>query len=228
MKILAIDTTTELASVALTTGNEVISEEQGNLRQHAQLILPMIERLLAKAQLKLADLNGIAFGAGPGSFTGLRIACSIVKGLAYAHDLPVFPVNSLLSIAHEVFRTEHNLPDNAQILALIDARMHQLYWADFSIIEPWQNTTTKLHVSAPQEIALNDTTPCIMAGVGFDSFFSALSDHVKSLIIKKRNVYPHACALLHLVMAGYILPVDAAKALPYYVRNQVTQGGAHG
>ena len=95
MKLLAIDTSTEIASVALMIGNELTCEEQGSQKTHAQLLLPMIDKLMVDAGLQLNQLDGIIFGCGPGSFTGLRIACSIAKGLAYAHDLGLIPVSSL-------------------------------------------------------------------------------------------------------------------------------------
>ena len=103
MKLLAIDTSTERASVALAVGQEIQSREHLAQRQHAQFLLPVIDELLSEAGLTISQLDGIVFGRGPGSFTGLRIACSIVKGLAYAHDLAVYPVSSLLTIANDAF-----------------------------------------------------------------------------------------------------------------------------
>ena len=90
MNLLAIDTSTDHATVALAFGNELLSEEQGSMRQHAQFLLPMVERLLTSASLSFSQLDGIVFGCGPGSFTGLRIACSVAKAFAFAHDLLAF------------------------------------------------------------------------------------------------------------------------------------------
>lgn len=98
-KLLAIDASTDQASVALLINGVSISEEQGSQRTHAQILLPMIDKLLTEANSSLNQLDGIVFGCGPGSFTGLRIACSMAKGLAYAHDLPLIPVSSLAAIA---------------------------------------------------------------------------------------------------------------------------------
>ena len=106
MNLLAIDTSTEHATVAVTAHGELFSEEQGSMRQHAQFLLPMVERMLGLAGLSLTQLDGIVFGRGPGSFTGLRIACSVAKGLAYAHDLPLYPVSSLAAIAYEAHQAD--------------------------------------------------------------------------------------------------------------------------
>lgn len=225
MKILAIDTSTELASLALSVGDDVLCEEQGNMRQHAQFLLPMLSRLLAKAELNINQLDAIAFGAGPGSFTGLRITCSIAKALAYAHDLPLFPVSSLDAIASDTLLKECNLTADTQILAVLDARMQQLYWADFSV-ENHVNQTA--HVSSAADISLQGTGPCILAGVGFEAYFNELPAKIQARVVKKYTLFPHARAMLRLVREGLILPTSAAEALPIYVRNQVTQGGSHG
>lgn len=131
LNLLAIDTSTERATVAITAHGEMHSEEQTNLRQHAQCLLPMIDSLLTKAKLTLNQLDGIVFGCGPGSFTGLRITCSIAKALAYAHDLPLFPVSGLQAIAQDVYQSETDLDEGVGVLAMLDARMHEVYWAYF-------------------------------------------------------------------------------------------------
>ncbi|WP_332248026.1 tRNA (adenosine(37)-N6)-threonylcarbamoyltransferase complex dimerization subunit type 1 TsaB [Legionella tunisiensis] len=128
---MSIDTSTEKASVALTLNGDIRCEEQEVQRQHARMLLPMIDRLLADSGACLNQLDAIVYGCGPGSFTGLRIACSVAKGLAYSHDLPLFPVSSLAAIANEV-RVQNQLANDAAILAVLDARMNQLYWACFA------------------------------------------------------------------------------------------------
>ena len=89
MKILALDTSTEYCSIALSLDGEILSRETLAGQRHSELILPMLQRMLAETGLTLAQLDGIAFGAGPGSFTGLRIACGVAQGLAFGADLPV-------------------------------------------------------------------------------------------------------------------------------------------
>ena len=100
MKILALDTSTEYCSVALLHGDAMALREERAGQRHSELLLPMIDLLLAGAGLPLASLDGIAFGAGPGSFTGLRIACGVAQGLALGAGVPVVPVGTLLALAH--------------------------------------------------------------------------------------------------------------------------------
>ncbi len=214
MNLLAIDTSTELATVALVIGNDIYSDEKGSLRQHAQSLLPMIEALLAKAAVSLRQLDGIVFGRGPGSFTGLRIACSVAKALAYAHDLPLFPVSSLLAIADEVYHTEINLPPDTTVLAMLDARMQEVYWANVSK----KGLLSSEQVSSASEVILLSDNPLIIAGVGIDNYLTQFPPDVHLKLVKQRIVFPHARAMIRLVRSGLIAPVTAADALPVYVR----------
>ena len=224
MNLLAIDTSTELATVAIAAHGKLYSEEQGCMRQHAQFLLPMIERLLALAELSVSQLDGIVFGCGPGSFTGLRIACSVAKGLAYAHDKPMFPVSSLAAIACDVYYTEVVNRADVNVLAMIDARMNQLYWGCFT----GASFDVQQHVSFVNDISLDDEKSLILAGVGFESYAEQLPAKVQAQIVKKITVYPKAAAMIRLVQSGQITAVSAAEALPVYVRNQVTHGIAQG
>ncbi len=220
MNLLAIDTSTETATVALSIGNELVCEEQPSLRQHAQVLLPMIERLLAATSSSLKQLDAIAFGRGPGSFTGLRIACSIAKAMAYAHDLPLYPVSSLSAIAWGAHEIE-NQNRQAKILAVLDARMKEYYWGCFSP----QEFVCEEKVTAPEMIELGADS-IILAGVDFDvSLFNA---DLQQRIVQQSVIYPEARFMIKLVRAGAATPVSAADALPVYVRNQVTQGESRG
>jgi tRNA threonylcarbamoyladenosine biosynthesis protein TsaB len=224
MNLLAIDTSTESASVALSINGELRSEEQGAQRSHARLLLPMIEQLLTEAQVSLSQLDGIVYGRGPGSFTGLRIACSVAKGLAYAQDLPLYPVSSLAAIANEALFI-HDKPPNTNVLALLDARMNQLYWACFN-----QNGSEVLEqVSAAADIDCKAAeTPLILAGLGYESYLSQISQGLQARIRNHYIIYPKAEAMIRLVLTGTIKPVSASEALPVYIRNQITQGEPRG
>jgi tRNA threonylcarbamoyladenosine biosynthesis protein TsaB len=123
MKLLALDTASQACSVALAVGDEVIERIETRPRMHAATVLPMVEACLAEAGLKLAGLDGIAFGQGPGSFTGLRIAASVTQGLAFGADLPVAPVSSLAAVAVAAGRV-HGWAD---VLVANDARMGEVY-----------------------------------------------------------------------------------------------------
>lgn len=223
MNLLAIDTSTEYASVALNIKGELRSEEQGAQRSHARLILPMVERLLAEAGLSLGQLDAIVYGRGPGSFTGLRIACSVAKGLAYAQDLPLYPVSSLAAIANEAFHSSQ-LAHNAAVLAVLDARMSQLYWGCFH----QQDISVTEEVSAATDIKLAAENSIVLAGVGYEPYLQNLTTELQAKIKSHLTIYPKAQAMIRLALTGAIKPVSAAEALPVYIRNQITQGEPRG
>ena len=127
MKLLAFDTSSTTCSVALLLNDEIIEKNQTALMQQAQLIFPMIDTLLKSKNLKINQLDGIAFGCGPGSFTGVRIATSVAQGLAYAAKLPLIPVSSLAALAqaaYEDLRWE-------KLVVAVDARIQEIYWGAF-------------------------------------------------------------------------------------------------
>jgi len=128
MKILAIETSTDACSIALVSGKELMEEHQVAAHRQGVIILASIEALLGRANLGLSGLDAIAFGCGPGAFTGLRIAASVTQGLALAADLPVIPVSSLQVIAQTVF----HLHGHSNIVVALDTRMNEVYSATFS------------------------------------------------------------------------------------------------
>src|SRR5712664_430585 len=121
MKFAAIETSGEWCSLALWADGEIRGLEQRTLNRHSELALPMLERLLEDSGLSAARLEAVAFGAGPGSFTGLRIACGIAQGLAFARDLPVLGVSAFEAIAEESAAP--------RVVACIDARMREVYYS---------------------------------------------------------------------------------------------------
>ncbi|MCX7113069.1 MAG: tRNA (adenosine(37)-N6)-threonylcarbamoyltransferase complex dimerization subunit type 1 TsaB [Proteobacteria bacterium] len=124
MKLLALETSTEACSAALYLDGEVTERYQLVPQRHNKLILPMIESLLAEAGLSLKNMDALAFGRGPGSFTGVRIAAGVVQGLAFGADLPVAPVSTLAAMAQEAFAET----DSQFAFPCIDARMGEVYW----------------------------------------------------------------------------------------------------
>lgn len=223
MKLLAIDTSTEHASLALLYDGQISCMEQPAQRAHAQLLLPMIDTLLVNAGFCLKQLDGLVFGRGPGSFTGLRIACSVAKGLAYAHDIPLYPVSTLAAIADESRNRQPQLIEHG-ILTMIDARMNQVYWACYSA-----DGNSEEQVSFVTDIQINGDFPLTLAGVGYEAYRQQIPASISSRIINQEEIYPSGTAMLRIALSGNIAAVSAAEALPVYVRNQVVQiGGSRG
>ncbi|HED40783.1 MAG TPA: tRNA (adenosine(37)-N6)-threonylcarbamoyltransferase complex dimerization subunit type 1 TsaB, partial [Chromatiales bacterium] len=127
MKLLAIDTATEACSAALSINGEISERYEIAPRQHATLILPMIDSLLSEAGITLAQMDAIAFGRGPGAFTGVRIGVGVVQGLAFSIERPVVPVSSLAAMAYGAM-AKFNATN---VLAGIDARMGEVYWGAY-------------------------------------------------------------------------------------------------
>jgi len=215
MNLLALDTSTARASIALQFNDVQYQAHTDEVAEHARGILPLIEQVLHRANAAIAELHGVVFGRGPGSFTGLRIASGVAKGLAYAHDLPLYPVSGLAAIAYGVQSTSAH-----PVLAVLDARMNQLYWAfyqstDYNAIES---------VSDAADIVIAGDQPFILAGVGFEAYRSQMPTALNKRILTVKTHYPAASDLIALVNQGTIPSVSAAAAQPIYIRNQVTQG----
>lgn len=128
-KILAIDTSTEACSAALLCGNKIYNRFIIAARQHTKFILPMISEVLTEAQLELSELDAIAFGCGPGSFTGVRLAASVTQGIAFAKNLPVVKISSLRALAQEIFVES----EKERVLIAQDARMQEIYLGEYQV-----------------------------------------------------------------------------------------------
>ena len=217
--LLAIETATDLASVALMVGDELIFEEQEQRASHAQVILEMIASLCKRLDFDLRELSGLVLGCGPGSFTGLRIASSVVQALACAYNLPIYRVNSLHAITQQVF-TNYIVPEDSLVLSLIDARMQQLYWSV---------ALTKEELSLPlvdfaKDITVNLDKNIILAGVNYEDYEKYLPLELQERVISKYAIYPHAHSLLSIVLEGKIPAEHASKAMPIYIRNNIVKG----
>jgi tRNA threonylcarbamoyladenosine biosynthesis protein TsaB len=217
MNLLSIDTSTDVASVALLCEGVAHELKQANVKTHAECILPMISQLIKITGMPLTDLNGILFSRGPGSFTGLRVACSVAKGLACAYDIPLIPVSTLGAIAFRARQFDESVP----VLAVLDARMHEWYWAYF---EDYEYKMVE-RVSKAQDIMLPEEKPFILAGLGIDICEKTLAPAITARIINREVLYPDARTMIYFAMHTKIRSVKAAKARPVYVRNRVIQGG---
>jgi len=167
--LLAIDTATEICSVALARGGQVTERAEAVGQKHSERILPMVQALLQEGGISLGECDAIAFGAGPGAFTGLRIACGIAQGLAFGAGLPVIAIGNLEALALAAGET---VPGARTVVAAIDARMHEAYWAVYSI-----DAGVVAEISAPALVAADDLAsicsrhaPDLVAGNALRSF----------------------------------------------------------
>jgi len=216
MKLLALDTSTEACTVALSLDGEVLERSEPG-GQHAECILPMVDALLADAGLALTQLDALAFGRGPGSFTGLRIGAGVTQGLAFGADLPVVPVSSLAALA----QGQHA----ARVLAAFDARMQQVYWGAYirnaqGIMEV-QNAEG---VCAPQAIPAPAGEDWYGAGPGWDAYHQILQQQLGPRLAGwQPKCLPQARHVAELGIAGYRTgaAIAADLALPIYVRDDV-------
>lgn len=218
--ILAIDTATEACSAALSVDGEIYEQFEIAPRQHARMILPMIDHLLKAADLRLADIDAFALGQGPGSFMGLRIAASVVQSLAFVARKPVIPISTLQVIA----QVAHFNTGAVQVVAGWDARMEEVYWGAYQcdetgIMQPVQPD----QLSPPQHIVLPDGH-WEAAGNAWSIYSASISTKTKAhLHILPDYVYPHAYALVRLANRHYtqarVLPAE--QALPVYLRDNV-------
>ncbi|GMR08849.1 MAG: tRNA (adenosine(37)-N6)-threonylcarbamoyltransferase complex dimerization subunit type 1 TsaB [Gammaproteobacteria bacterium] len=223
MKLLSLDTATEACSAALYIDGEVSEQYQIAPQRHAELILPMAEELLAEAELSLAQLDAIAFGRGPGSFTGVRIAAGVVQGIAFAADLPVVPVSSLAALAQGAADASAG---NA-ILAVIDARMHEVYWSAYAVAEYGQvSAIADEQVCAVGAIVL----PAREQWLGVGSGWSSYPDELRQLsgldnISIEHDRFPRARDIARLGVTAFEHgeAVAAEFAIPVYLRDNVAK-----
>ncbi len=214
---LAIDTTTQIATYALKVGDKIYQKQQLGATTHAKTILSLITDLMHEAGVQLKDIQGIVVGRGPGSFTGLRVACAVVKGLAFPYDIPIYPVSNLALVAWSV-RKKY---PSACVLSLIDARMQQVYWAIYEK-DVWH---AEEHVDCVSKIKA-PTKSFVLAGYHFHEY-QALIPSTWS-IIAEEHVEPDASMMIEMLASNLIDAVDVAALEPIYVREQITQGQKNG
>jgi tRNA threonylcarbamoyladenosine biosynthesis protein TsaB len=209
MKFAAFETSSEWCSVALFSDGDISCVETRAGHRHSELALPMMDQLLGERRLKPRDLDAVAFGAGPGAFTGLRIACGLAQGLAVARALPVIGISSLEAIAQESGAT--------RVVACIDARMREVYYAALEIQDGRWREVVAAQCVAPQAIELPRGDGWLGCGSGFGAYGNL---GLKAVL---PQVHPTALAVAQLaaprLRAGE--GVDAAQAVPVYVRDKV-------
>lgn len=228
MKLLAIDTATEACSAALYINGEITAQYELAPREHSRLILKMVDTLLREEKLSVSKLDAIAFGRGPGSFMGLRIAAGVVQGIAFAHDIPVVPVSTLKAIAQRAYEQTQR----KHILAAIDARMDEVYWASYRLEgEQWQLDGEECVISPdkiqlPEKLVKADEA-WVGAGTGWASYRDRLLPTANNCQLSTilPDCYPSAEVIAKLAVEELIAgnTVTAAEAIPVYLRNDVAK-----
>lgn len=221
MKILALDTATEACSVALGLDDHIIERYVELERGHAEQLLPMVDEILSEGGVSLAALDAIAFGRGPGAFTGVRLAASVAQGLAFGAGLGVAPVSDLAAVARRVIELQ---PGVSRILVVIDARMREVYWGHFEgapLVTPVGDE--QVSASTQVEVPVGSDRSWAAAGrgmlvspdlaercrVGGGTLHPDLLPRAREILLLARPA----------VSAGELLPPE--RALPVYVRNRV-------
>jgi tRNA threonylcarbamoyladenosine biosynthesis protein TsaB len=213
MRVLAFDTSTEWCSVAVGDGARWHAHDERAGQSHSERLLPMIRAVLADAGWGLSDLDGIAFGAGPGSFTGVRIGCGVAQGLALGSDLPVVPVPTLAAIAAASGR--------ARVLACLDARMREVYVAAYVRRQGIWTEVAAPAVMAPAAVTLPGDGGWFGAGGGYAAY-PDLGPRL-CLVAVDSTIRPGAAAIGELALPSLLAGngVPAGDALPLYVRHRV-------
>ena len=219
MKLLAFDTSTHACSVSLFTDARAYHRDEIAPRRHAGCILQMVDALLATAGLELRQLDAIAFGRGPGAFTGVRLAAGVAQGLALGADLPVIPVSSLATLAQGA------VPAQGGVLAAMDARMGEIYWALYeSGPDGAAQALTAEQVTPPDAVSLPSGRRFLAVGsgcgVGRERLEQTLYERLDGI---EADRYPLARHILPLAARAFRNKnyVSAADALPVYLRDNV-------
>ncbi|HEY0843859.1 MAG TPA: tRNA (adenosine(37)-N6)-threonylcarbamoyltransferase complex dimerization subunit type 1 TsaB [Noviherbaspirillum sp.] len=213
--ILAIETSSELASVALSFNGQVFTREVSGVQTHSQTVLPMVQEILAQADITLAQCDAVAFGAGPGSFTGVRTACGVVQGLAFGHDLPVVPVVTLTAMAQAC----RDACAATEVLVLLDARMDEVYWAQYRYQDGWHTVTAPTLSPPTAVVAIGDVIACGNGLTAFPAIFEPMFSAQQTC----PDIVPHAAQVARLAQAELAAgrAVNARDAQPIYLRNKV-------
>ncbi|MGZ8258408.1 MAG: tRNA (adenosine(37)-N6)-threonylcarbamoyltransferase complex dimerization subunit type 1 TsaB [Methylotenera sp.] len=221
MNLLALDTSTEFLSLALIKGSESFTFDVHAGQTHSQLILPQIQALLNTADMQLKDLHGIAFGAGPGSFTGVRIAAGVAQGLAFGANLPVVSICTLLALAEA---SEMLTSGTKKVIACLDARMGEVYHAAYEKTDSEWQTVIEPGLYKPDAVPAMQGDDWVGAGSGWQTYAEQLTavygEHLRTI---QPQLLPTASAILRLAQPVFARgeAKAASEAMPIYIRNRV-------
>ncbi|MBL8517513.1 MAG: tRNA (adenosine(37)-N6)-threonylcarbamoyltransferase complex dimerization subunit type 1 TsaB [Betaproteobacteria bacterium] len=220
MKLLAVDTSTERCSVALALGGEVHADEIDAGQRHSRLLNGMIVALLARHGLQVTDLEGLAFGSGPGSFTGLRIACSVVQGMALGLDCKVAAVGTLEALAEQAASAH---ADTSKVITALDARMGESYFAAWERVADGWHAVVAPCLVRPDALPALDGEGWVAIGSAFDrqeNVAAHFAPHVAT-VLPGRFPSAREVATLALRIFARGEAVSPEQALPLYIRDKV-------
>jgi tRNA threonylcarbamoyladenosine biosynthesis protein TsaB len=220
LKILALDAATESLSAAISADSNNVSVSHFEVcpQEHSQKILPLVESLLTEDSIKLKDLDVIAFGRGPGSFTGVRISVAITQGLAFSANIPVIGISTLQTMAQQAI----DEMGAKNVYAAIDARMSEVYFAHYRTDEDGIATLIDKEIVINPELLTLDSEEAVAVGTGFETYSSLhQADNIKFLT---DIILPNAKYMLKIAtqLHGKGEYVSASQAQPMYVRDTVT------
>jgi tRNA threonylcarbamoyladenosine biosynthesis protein TsaB len=223
-KILALDTATDACSVALYDGETSYQRVEIAPRQHSRLLLPMVEAVLAEAELSLEKIDAVAFGQGPGSFMGVRLATAVAQGLAYGAGLPTCPISSLQALAQNAYQQQ----GHTEVVASWDARMGEMYIGHYQLQDGLMQAVTEDQLLPPEKLAIDAWQQAVPVGNAWHTYEDALQALPANWLEQaETKIYPEASAMLPLAEAMYLQgkTISPLLARPNYIRNRVTHGG---
>ncbi|WP_372748242.1 tRNA (adenosine(37)-N6)-threonylcarbamoyltransferase complex dimerization subunit type 1 TsaB [Litorivivens sp.] len=214
--LLALETSGDACSVALWRDGDVVERHEVTPRSHTQAVLPLVDAILSEANMSLPSLNAIAFGCGPGSFTGLRVCASVVQGLAFAADLPCLPVSSLAALAHTAI-TQHQIGEGQRILVCVDARMDEVYWCAYRVVDGFPQALGNEQLSSPEAVLLEGDFHRVGSGWQYAERLPVFAEGADIHLLPRATSVAALGAQLWL--ADGAVPSD--RALPRYLRDEV-------
>ena len=222
--ILGLETATDACSVALSTPDKTYTEYAIEPQAHSKLLIGMVDSVCKQAGIDLSQVQAVAFGQGPGSFTGLRIAASVAQGLAYGVGKPVIAISSLQALAQQAY----NQSRVANIIAILDARMQEIYWGGYQVnavglVEPVLTDC----LQKPGNLKLDPVIDYLLVGTGAKAYAPLILANNPSLKLDLNILYPRAEEIVQLAIGRYSRgeTLQPSQAVPAYIRNNVTQAG---
>ncbi len=220
-KILAIETATAACSAALQVDGEIFKRQQLAPQKHAELILPMINSLLNEAGISLQQLNAIAFGCGPGSFMGVRVATGIAQGLGFGANLPLIPLSTLQILAQVAYERA----GVETVVAAWDARMNEMYWGIYQLGEnKMMLPVQEDRLNPPEEVHLSKQLAFVAVGNAWQAYQNRLKHLLTADLPVITDLYPEAEVMLKMGENYYQAGkwIDPLQARPVYLRDRVT------